>query len=360
MKCRNSLSHIKNKVLSGKRITEEEALTLFKEAQLIELGYLANEIRKRKAPEKIVTFLIDRNINYTNICTSKCKFCAFWKDKDSPEAYVIDDETLYKKIEEAVNLGATSILIQGGLNPELDIEWICTMFKKIKTWFPQIHIHGLSAPEIVYYANNSGLSLEEALERLKEAGLGSIPGGGAEILSPRVRSKVSPNKCTVEEWLKVMETAHKLGIKSSATMMFGHIEEPEDIIEHLSRIRELQDRTKGFTAFIPWAFQPKNTSLSHIEKATSALYLRVLALSRIFLDNFNNLQASWVTQGGNVAQVSLFFGANDFGSLMIEENVVKAAGVTYRLKLEEILRLIKDAGFTPAQRTTLYKIIRTF
>ncbi len=355
-----SLRSIEKKVLTGERINESEALTLLKEAELLFLGRLADEVRKRLHPEEIVTFLIDRNINYTNVCMSKCKFCAFCRDEDAPDAYVITDEELKKKIEEAVSLGATSILIQGGLNPSLDIFRISEMFRKIKRWFPDIHIHGLSAPEIVFYAERSGVSIEEAIDILIDAGLGSIPGGGAEILTDRVRSVVSPRKCTVSQWLEVMKTAHKRGLKTSATMMFGHVEGPEDIIEHLSKIRDLQDETGGFTAFIPWAFQPKNTKLSHIEKATSAYYLRILALSRIFLDNVPNIQASWVTQGGKLAQVSLFFGPNDFGSLMIEENVVRAAGVSYRLKLEEIIRLIKSAGFTPAQRTTLYQIVKFF
>ncbi len=355
-----SLQAVEEKIKSYKRISEEEALLLLKEAPLLHLGRLAFEVRKRIHPNNVVTFLIDRNINYTNVCVSKCKFCAFCRDESDPDAYVIDDETLKRKISEALSLGATSILIQGGLHPNLNIEWLCNMFRKIKSWFPQMHIHGLSAPEIVFYARNSNLSIEEALIRLKGSGLASIPGGGAEILSQRVRDKVSPNKCTVDEWFHVMEKAHEIGLKSSATMMFGHLEEDTDIVEHLSRLRDLQDKTGGFTAFIPWAFQPKNTKLSWIEKSTSARYLRILSVARIFLDNIPNLQASWVTQGGNLAQISLFFGANDFGSLMIEENVVKAAGVSYRMQLNEILRLIKDAGFTPAQRTTLYQIVKIY
>ena len=355
-----NLRGIEEKVVEGKRIGEEEALFLLRHCDLLKLGRMAHAVRMRIHPKKVVTFLIDRNINYTNVCVSRCKFCAFCREEGDVDAYVISDGELKKKIEEAVELGATSILLQGGLHPGLDMDWICSMLRKIKEWFPDIHIHGLSAPEVVFYAQRRGLSLEEALVKLKEAGLGSIPGGGAEVLSDRVRSKVSPNKCTVSQWFEVMETAHRLGLRSSATMMFGHLETYEDIVEHLSRLRSLQDRTGGFTAFIPWVFQPYNTSLQDLQKATSAEYLRVLAVSRIFLDNIPNIQASWVTQGGNVAQVSLFFGANDFGSLMIEENVVKAAGVTYRLKLEEILRLIKDAGFIPAQRTTLYDIVRVF
>ncbi len=357
---KSTLQAIRSKVEKKERITPQEGLFLLTECPLLELGHLANSVRKRLHPDNTVTFLIDRNINYTNICVSKCRFCAFWRDKDAPDAYVIDDETLRRKIKEAVELGATSILIQGGLNPDLDLQWIEEMFRKIKGWFPELHIHGLSAPEVVFYAEASGVSIEEALLRLKEAGLGSIPGGGAEVLSQRVRSAVSPRKCTVKQWFEVMRCAHKIGLKSSATMMFGHLEGPEDIIEHLTGLRELQDETGGFTAFIAWPFQPSNTELSHIEKSTACQYLRVLATARVFLDNFENLQASWVTQGGKVAQVSLFFGANDFGSLMIEENVVRAAGVSYRLKLQEIIRLIKSAGFTPVQRNTLYKRLKSF
>ncbi len=361
MRCQSlTLSSIEEKILSGKRIDQHEGLFLLENAPLLVLGRLADSIRKRFHPDNVVTFLIDRNINYTNVCISRCKFCAFWRDKNDKDAYVIDDRTLFTKIEEAVGLGATSILIQGGLNPEIDIEWICGMFKKIKSWFPEIHIHGLSAPEIIFYTNKSGMDLKEALKKLKDAGLSTIPGGGAEILSDSIRSVLSPFKCSVEEWLTVMRVAHKMGIKTSATMMFGHIEDAKDIIWHLDKIRSLQDETGGFTAFIPWVFQPLNTELSHLNKATPARYLRVLALSRIYLDNIKNIQVSWVTQGGKLAQVGLFFGANDFGSLMIEENVVRAAGVTYRMKLEEMINLIKKAGFKPAQRTTLYKIIKFY
>ncbi len=361
MSCRSStLSRIEGKVERGQRLDVNDALFLLEEAPLLALGRLADCVRKRLHPDNVVTFLIDRNINYTNVCVSRCRFCAFYRDADADDAYVIDDETLFKKIEEARQLGATSILIQGGLNPALDIDWICGMFRKIKGRFPDIHIHGLSPPEVVFYAEKSGLSLKEALLRLKDAGLSSIPGGGAEILSQRVRERVSPNKCSASSWFEVMETAHKLGMKSSATMMFGHLESLEDIVEHMNRIRALQDRTGGFTAFIPWTFQPHNTAMSHLEKATSAFYLRVLAVSRLFLDNVRNIQASWVTQGGKLAQMALFFGANDFGSLMIEENVVKAAGVTYRMKLEEMVRFIKRAGFVPAQRTTLYELVRFY
>ncbi|WP_456341920.1 cyclic dehypoxanthinyl futalosine synthase [Thermovibrio sp.] len=350
------------KVIAGERIDQEEALKLLKEADLLTLGQLANAVRNRLHPEKEVTFVIDRNINYTNICTCRCRFCAFYRDKTAPDAYVIDRETLRRKIAETVELGGTAILLQGGLHPDLGIEYYEELLRFIKGEFPQIHVHGFSAPEIVHISRVSGLSVEEVIKRLKEAGLGSIPGGGAEILSDRVRERIAPNKIKTREWLEVHRTAHRLGLKTTATMMFGSLDGDEDIVEHLKVIRELQDETGGFTAFIPWSYQPDNTELGREvkEKASGERYLRVLALSRIFLDNFPNIQASWVTQGGKMAQVALKFGANDFGSLMIEENVVAAAGVKFRMPLEEIIRLIKDAGYKPVQRDTLYRRVREF
>ncbi len=355
------MSELVNKILEGKRINREEALELFN-LDLLILGKLANLIRKRKHPENEVTFVIDRNINYTNICTCRCRFCAFYRNQEDADAYVIDKETLMKKIRETIDLGGTAILIQGGLHPELDIEYYEELLHFIKSNFPEIHIHGFSAPEIVHISKVSNLTVEDVIRRLKRAGLGSIPGGGAEILVDSVRKEISPNKIDTKNWLYVHETAHKLGLRTTATMMFGSIDSNEDVVEHLSVIRELQDRTGGFTAFIPWSYQPDNTELGKRvkEKSSGEKYLRVLAVSRIFLDNFENVQASWVTQGGKLAQVALKFGANDFGSLMIEENVVAAAGVKYRMPLKEMIRLIKDAGFTPVQRTTLYKKIKSF
>ncbi|SMP15750.1 cyclic dehypoxanthinyl futalosine synthase [Desulfurobacterium pacificum] len=354
---------IEEKVLSGERISVEDALKLLKEADLVELGQLANFVRNRKHPEREVTFVIDRNINYTNVCICKCRFCAFYRNKEDADAYVIDRDTLRKKIEGTVNLGGTAILLQGGLHPDLTIEWYEELLRFIKRNFPEIHVHGFSAPEIVHIARVSNLTVEEVIKRLKDAGLGSIPGGGAEILVDRVRERIAPNKAKTEEWLFVHETAHKLGLRTTATMMFGSVDTDEDIVEHLNVLRELQDRTGGFTAFIPWSYQPDNTELGKEvrEKSSGEKYLRVLAVARVFLDNFDNVQASWVTQGGKMAQVALKFGANDFGSLMIEENVVAAAGVKYRLPLKEIVRLIKDAGFVPVQRDTLYqKRVRVF
>ncbi len=350
---------IVEKILSGERISTEDALKLLRETDLITLGQLANLIRNRKHPERVVTFVIDRNINYTNICSCKCRFCAFYREKGAKDAYVISKEELRKKIEETISLGGTSILIQGGLNPDLGIEYYEELFSFIKENFPQIHIHGLSAPEIEHISKVSGITVEEVIKRLKNAGLGSIPGGGAEILSDRVRKRIAPNKTSTERWLQIHRTAHKLGLRTTATMMFGSVDTDEDIVHHLDVIRRLQDETGGFTAFIPWSYQPDNTDLGKEvkEKAGGERYLRVLAVSRIFLDNFENIQASWVTQGGKLAQIALKFGANDFGSLMIEENVVAAAGVKFRLPLKEIVRLIRNAGFIPVQRDTLYNKI---
>jgi cyclic dehypoxanthinyl futalosine synthase len=353
---------VKEKLLRGERITEEEALWLLREAELLELGQLANLVRNRKHPEKEVTFVIDRNINYTNVCVCRCRFCAFYRDKGSPDAYVIDYDSLYRKIKETVELGGTAVLIQGGLHPELGIEYYLELLSFIKENFPDIHVHGFSAPEIVHISKVSNLTVREVIEKLKDAGLGSIPGGGAEILVDEVRREIAPNKISTKEWLEVHRTAHQLGLKTTATMMFGSLDTDEDLVEHLRVLRELQDETGGFTAFIPWSFQPDNTELGKRvkEKASGERYLRVLAVSRLYLDNFENLQASWVTQGGKLAQVALKFGANDFGSLMIEENVVAAAGVSFRLPLKEIIRLIKDAGYRPVQRDTLYRKLRYF
>jgi len=340
-----------------KRLNKTEALKLFQQATLLELGEMANELRWRIHPEKIVSFVVDRNINYTNICISGCKFCAFYRPANHPEAYVLGFDEIFEKIEELLAQGGTQILLQGGLHPELGIRWFESLFQKIKQNYP-IHIHALSPPEIFFLSKKEGLTLRETLLRLKKAGLDTIPGGGAEILSERVRKKLSPKKVSADNWLKVMKEAHLLGIKTSATMMFGSIETDEEIIEHLLAIRKLQDQTQGFISFIPWSFQPSNTRLSQIQPASGVRYLRVLAISRLVLDNVPNIQASWVTQGAKIAQTSLFFGANDFGSTMLEENVVRAAGADFRISQSEIIRLIKDAGFQPVQRDACYKILK--
>lgn len=340
------------------RITRKEALALLKNAPLLELGRMADDARRRRHSGKTVTFVIDRNINFTNICINRCRFCAYFRDAGHPESYLLSHEAIFDKIAETVALGGTQILLQGGLHPDLNIEYFEDLFRAIKSRF-DINLHALSAPEIFYIARQSGLSVPKALARLKAAGLGSIPGAGAEILSDRVREAISPNKIKTAQWLGVMEAAHKQGIRSTATMMFGSGEGPDDIIAHLDAIRRLQDRTGGFTAFIPWTFQPSNTDID-IRPATGADYLRVLALSRVYLDNIANIQASWVTQGIKMAELSLRFGANDLGSTMIEENVVAAAGVSYRVSMEELVEAAHNAGFRAAQRDTFYKIIKRF
>ncbi len=339
------------------RIDKKKAKELLENTDIHTLAYMANEKRKAFHPNNVVTYVVDRNINYTNICSSKCLFCAFYREKESNDAYVISKEELFKKIEEMISLGGAQILLQGGLHPDLDLNFYTDMLKSIKDNF-DIHIHGFSPPEICHISEKAGISIKETLKELIKAGLNSIPGGGAEILSDKVRNKVSPNKCGAEKWLEVMETAHMLGLKTTATMMFGHSETNDDIIEHLLKIRELQDKTKGFTAFIPWTFQPKNTKLN-VRDVTAVEYLRVLAISRLFLDNIPNIQASWVTQGDKIAQIALVFGANDMGSTMIEENVVAAAGVHFRLPEKDIIRLIKDAGFKAARRNCFYEILKT-
>jgi len=359
---RKSLKSLAEKVLSGERIDEIEALTLLENGDLNLLGFLADRVRKRFHPDDIVTFVIDRNVNYTNICITQCKFCAFYVPyKEKKNGYVLSVEEVLKKVGELVEWGGTTLLMQGGINPDLGLEYFENLFREIKKHFPSVQIHSLSAPEIVFLAKKEKLTLEETIKRLQSAGLDSIPGGGAEILTRRVRNLISPNKCTVEEWFQVHETAHKLGMRTTATMMFGHYETDRDIIEHLKRVRELQDRTGGFTAFIPWTFMPGNTEMDHIKKAPPTRYLKVLALSRIFLDNFRNIQSSHVTQTMEIGVVGLYYGANDLGSVMIEENVISSTDYKVRIpKVEEMVMAIKKAGFVPAQRDTYYNILRIF
>ena len=336
------------------RLNFQQALDLY-HTDLLTLGRAAQEIRWKLHPEPTVTYVVDRNINYTNVCVSGCHFCAFYRTADSAEAYVLSREVLGQKIEETLALGGTQILLQGGLHPDLPFAYYEDLLRWIKVHYP-IHIHGFSPPEIMHLTRISGLDLETVLGRLRAAGLDTIPGGGAEILVDRVREQVSPRKGSSADWLRVMETAHGLGMRTTATMMFGHLDTVEDRIRHLLAIRDLQDRTGGFTAFIPWTFQPGHTDLPVISLGGTE-YLRMLALSRLVLDNVANLQASWVTQGPKVGQVALFFGANDLGSTMIEENVVAAAGVSFRLSLEEMSRLITAAGFSPRQRDTYYRSV---
>jgi cyclic dehypoxanthinyl futalosine synthase len=351
----SSLHDIKQKILNSERISEAESLILFRDGNLYDLGFLADFIRKKKHPDPVVTYVIDRNINYTDICVSACKFCAFYKAPEDPEGSVLSFEELEDKIAETRELRGTQILLQGGLHPDKPLEFYEEMLRFIKK--TGIHIHGFSPPEICHFAKLSDLSVTEVIVRLKAAGLDSIPGGGAEILSDRVRGEAAPRKCSADEWIEVMRQAHHQGMRTTATMMFGHIENLEERLEHLIRIRNLQDETGGFTAFIPWPFQPDNTALAEIHKATAHSYLKMLAWSRIVLDNVDNIQASWVTQGPKIAQISLFYGANDFGSTMIEENVVAAAGVSFRLSEKEIRNLVEGAGFVPQQRTMDYTFV---
>ena len=346
---------IETKVLAGERLSRDEGAALLRDASLLELGMLADAVRQRLHPEGVVTYIIDRNINYTNICVAQCAFCAFYRDMPSREGYLLGKEQLAPKIEETLALGGNQILLQGGLHPDLSIEFYEEMFRWMKATYP-IWIHGLSPAEVKHIAKVSSLSTEETVRRLIAAGLDSIPGGGAEVLSDRVRNVIGIAKGTTGDWLEVMEVAHRLGLKTTATMMFGHVETLEERIDHLLHLRDLQDRTGGFTAFIAWTFQPTNTAMAG-EELTSFQYLRTLAVSRVMLDNFPNVQASWVTQGGKIGQVSLRFGANDFGSLMIEENVVSAAGAHFRLTEAEIARNIQDAGFVPKRRTMHYEIV---
>jgi cyclic dehypoxanthinyl futalosine synthase len=350
------LDKILTKVSSGKRLTIDDGYHLLRYADLLTFGELASSVRKRFHPERRVTFIVDRNINYTNICVNKCAFCAFYREEGSPEAYILTKDEIFKKIDETLAQGGTQILMQGGVHPDLGIEYFEDLFSAIKSRY-SIQVHSLSPAEITFLSKKAGIKIPETLNRLRASGLDSIPGGGAEILVDRVRKKVSPNKIRWRQWADVMKEAHKQGMPTTATMMFGSVETRKEIVEHLARIRSIQDESKGFTAFIPWTYQPGNTRLGG-RAATAVEYLKVLALSRIMLDNVKNIQASWVTQGAKVAQVALEFGANDFGSTMIEENVVAAAGVTFRMTRQEIVNIIRDAGYTPAQRDTRYSILK--
>jgi len=342
------------------RLSDAEALALLEGGDLLSVGARADAVRRRLHPEDVVTFIVDRNINYTDYCLSGCRFCAFYKRPGSGEGYLLTQAEIHRKVEETLALGGTAIMMQGGLNPDLDICWFEDVFSGIKARYP-IHIHSLSPPEIVHIAGASGLTVEDTLRRLMVAGLDSLPGGGAEVLVDRVRTAISPHKIPTDTWLDVMRVAHRLGMKTTATMMFGSLDTPAERVEHLRRIRELQDETGGFTAFIPWSFQAGNTELAAGHRpATGFDYLRLLAVSRLYLDNVPNIQASWVTQGLKMGQVALAFGANDMGSTMIEENVVAAAGVRNQCDVDEMVRLIRAAGHAPVQRTTLYAEVRRF
>lgn len=334
----------------GDRLGEQEAVELFESRRLLPLGQAADRMRGRKLPGDDVTFVIDRNINYTNYCITGCDFCAFHRPLSSDEGYLLSDEQIYAKIEETIRLGGTGIMMQGGLHPKLDIDYYCDLLAGIKQRFPRLTIHSLSPPEVHHIARVSRISVAEALGRMRDAGLDSLPGGGAEILADGVRREISPRKIDSDTWLDVMRQAHKAGLRSTATMMFGSVESFADRVEHMRRIRELQDETGGFRAFIPWTFQDEHTEMQGSTSSSGIDYLMTMAISRLYLDNIDNVQASWVTQGLKVAQVALAFGANDLGSTMIEENVVAAAGVSYRVGKDELVASIKAAGKKPVQR----------
>jgi cyclic dehypoxanthinyl futalosine synthase len=344
--------------VNGRRLQPDEAVMLIKEAGLLELGAAADAVCRKMHPGSVATFLIDRNINYTNICRNQCSFCAFYRTKGHPEAYVLNQEEIEKKILESIELGGTQIMLQGGINPDLRIDYYTRMFSEIKKKF-YVRIHSLSPPEIVYLSESSGLSVTDTLKELMQAGLDSLPGGGAEILSDRVRQEISPKKISSSQWLDVMEEAQTLGLKTTATMMFGTVETIEERVLHLTKIRDLQDRTNGFLSFIPWTFQPRNTALGG-RQLSSLEYLKTLSVSRMFLDNIRNIQGSWVTQGKDIGQLCLSFGANDLGSIMIEENVVRAAGVTHRITVDEMVALIRKAGKIPAQRDTEFSLLKVY
>jgi cyclic dehypoxanthinyl futalosine synthase len=346
-----------DKVRNAERVTPVEALELYRRAPTHLLGTLADSIRARKHPERIVTYIIDRNVNYTNVCVAKCNFCAFYRDVGSREGYVLGFDEILRKIEETIAVGGNQLLLQGGHNPDLPIEWYEDLFRAIKGRYPEFKLHALSPPEVIHISRLAQIAIPDVIDRLVAAGLDSIPGGGAEILVDRVRRLLHcDGKATASEWIDVMRHAHRAGLRTTATMMYGTEETDEERIEHLRRLRDLQDETGGFTAFITWSFQPEHTARGGSE-ATGIDYLRTLAIARIFLDNFDNLQASWVTQGGKVGQLSLAFGANDMGSVMIEENVVRAAGASYCMDEVEIVENIEDAGFTPKRRNMHYEIL---
>jgi cyclic dehypoxanthinyl futalosine synthase len=352
-----SVNAVLEKAVAGARLTPEEGLRLLESRDLAALGRAANEVTLRLHPENYRTYNIDRNINYTNVCTAVCDFCAFYRTPKSPEGYVLDRETLYQKIAETVAIGGDQILLQGGLHPDYKIEWYEELLRDIKARFPQVNIHGFSPPEIYHFTKVSKLPLREILVRLKAAGLGSLPGGGAEILVDRVRGAITRGKVMTDDWLEVNRVWHQLGGRSTATMMFGHVETLAERIEHLDRLRSLQDETGGFTAFICWTFQPDHTDMADTPPAGSFEYHKTNAVAPLYLDNIANIQSSWVTQGRKVGQLALLYGANDMGSLMIEENVVAEAGTVHHLTLDEIRGAISELGYIPRQRNVFYELL---
>jgi cyclic dehypoxanthinyl futalosine synthase len=353
-----------DKALSGERITDEDALALLRSRDLVAIGRAADELRNRKIDRRRVTFIVDRNLNYTNVCYTDCDFCAFYRRPgDNREGYLLPKPVIYKKIEETLSLGGTALLMQGGHHPDLGVDYYEDLFRSIKTRYP-IHLHALSPSEVQHAARRSKVTIPQALTRLRDAGLDSLPGGGAEILVDRVRKIISPKKTTSGEWLAIMREAHRLGMSTTATMMYGHVETLEERVEHMRRIRDLQDETRGFRAFISWTFQRDGNRLGdkvpEEVRPTSFDYLLTQAVSRIYLDNVDHIQSSWVTQGMKVGQVALSFGADDMGSVMIEENVVSAAGTTHRATSDDFVRAIKALGKTAVQRDTLYRDVRVW
>ena len=359
-----AVEEVLEKALGGERITDDDAIALLRSRDLVAVGRVADEIRNRLTDPSRVTFIVDRNLNYTNVCVTDCDFCAFYRRPgDQREGYLLPKPVIYKKIEETLALGGTGLLMQGGHHPDLGIDYYEDLFRSIKARY-KIHLHALSPPEIQHIARRSKLTIPETLTRLRDAGLDSVPGGGAEILVDRVRRIIAPKKTKSDEWLDVMRQAHRLGMSTTATMMYGHVETLEERVEHMRRIRELQDETHGFRAFISWTFQRDGNRLDDLvaegDRPTSFDYLLTQAVSRIYLDNLPHIQSSWVTQGMKVGQVALGFGADDMGSVMIEENVVSAAGTTHRTTTDELVHLIKAMGKTPVQRDTLYRDVRVF
>ncbi len=352
-----TIARILQKAVDGQRLTFDEGVALFDCQDLPALGRAADAVCQRLHPEPYRTYNIDRNINYTNICAAVCDFCAFYRKSNDPDAYVLPREEIYKKIEETIALGGDQTLMQGGLHPSLKLEWYEDLLRDLKSRYPKFNLHAFSPPEIWHFHKINKLPLREVLRRLKEAGLGSLPGGGGEILVDRVRKAMTVNKCLTEEWLQVQRIWHELGGKSTCTMMFGHIETLAERIETLERLRQLQDETGGFTAFICWTFQPEHTAMADVPPAGAHEYLKTQAIARLYLDNIPNIQSSWVTQGLKIGQLALFFGANDMGSLMIEENVVASAGTVHYLTLEQIKNAIREAGYIPRQRNVFYEYI---
>jgi cyclic dehypoxanthinyl futalosine synthase len=351
------IERIAKKVMDGGRVDRAEALALYRDAPTHLLGHLADTIRVRKHPDRIVTYIIDRNVNYTNVCVARCNFCAFYRPVGSSEGYVLGFEEIFRKIDETIAVGGNQLLLQGGHNPDLPISWYEDLFRGVKARYPKFKLHALSPPEVLHISKLNQIPIPQVVERLVAAGLDSIPGGGAEILVDRVRKLLNCyGKASSDEWLGVMREAHLAGLRTTATMMYGTVETEAERIEHMMRLRELQDETGGFTAFITWSYQPEHTERGGSE-ATGIDYLRTLALARIVLDNFDNLQASWVTQGGKVGQLSLAYGANDMGSVMIEENVVRAAGASYCMDEMEIVVNIEDAGFAAKRRNMHYEVL---